>query len=510
MKTMTANPGLITARRPARFGRAAHWSLGVAAWALLVTAALLTALLLGWVLLGLALLGSGPYAAGAPVPWILLALLGSASSLAWLTTHYFAPWRVVGRAIGLVVALVLLVGTTWALSAPNAALYYAREIAWGGNDAPDYAKAMAQAGTGSLYSARFPQRAVNNVAPVFHFPQNQSTQLFQTIRYQQGGQVRQTSLGEFMRATQTTSFIVIQDGAILAERYGSGFTRDSVVTSFSMAKSFMSALVGIAMHEGYIGGLDDRMVAYLPELRGRGLDNTTIRDLLTMSAGISTRNTDALRLLGLADDPLTTNYPDLRVLALSVKAGADAPGTAFSYSNYDAQLLGLILERTTHRPVAQYLQEKIWQPLGMEYPASWTLDSTQSGFEKMAMGLNARAIDLAKFGQLYLDNGNWNGAQIIPADWVKESTAPDRADNRPWRTSGPWKAANGYYQYLWWGVTRPDGSYAYMARGNLQQQFIYVSPRDRVVIVRLGLVDGSADWWPDVFQSVIDKVNANK
>jgi CubicO group peptidase (beta-lactamase class C family) len=265
----------------------------------------------------------------------------------------------------------------------------------------------------------------------------------------------------------------------------------------------VSALVGIAIHEGYIGSVQDRMVSYLPEMRGKGLDAVTIRDLLTMSAGINFTYENELPLLfflTLNDNARSTNYPDLRRFALGLRPGSDPPGTAFSYSNGDPLLLGMILERTTHRSVSQYLQEKIWQPLGMEYPASWSLDSAQSGFEKMAMGLNARAIDFAKFGQLYLDDGQWNGQQIVPAQWVRDSTAPDPADRRPWRRGAPWKEANGYYGYLWWGQTRPDGSYAYMARGGHnvgQLQWIYVSPKDRVVIVQYGLVDGSVDWWPD-------------
>ena len=386
-----------TSKPSTRFGRAIIVLSGVAAWLLLILAGLLTALLLGWVVLGVLLLGSGPYAAGIPVPVILLALLALTGCLAWLTARYFASWRRVGQSTGLIVALVFFVGAIWALSAPNYALYYAREIAWGGNDAPDYARAVAQGGTCIHYSQRFPQRAVNNAAPAFHFPQSPSPQLFQTIQYKQGGQVKETSLAEFLKATKTTSFIVIKDGTILDESYANGFTRDSVVTSFSMSKSFTSALVGIAINERYIGGVDDRMVSYLPELRGRGLDVVTIRDLLTMSAGISTQKEAELRFFGLNDDAITTNFPDLRSLALSVSAGSDAHGVAFNYSNYNAMLLGLILERTTHRSVAQYLQEKIWQPLGMEYPASWSLDSTQSGFEKMAMGLNARAWPAVTF-----------------------------------------------------------------------------------------------------------------
>jgi CubicO group peptidase (beta-lactamase class C family) len=323
--------------------------------------------------------------------------------------------------------------------------------------------------------------------------------------------MKQTSFDEFLKSTQTTSFIVIKDGSILCEVYANGYTRDSITASFSIAKSFTSALIGIAIDEGYIRSVDDPMVSYLPELRDKGLGGVTLRHLLTMSAGTHYAHEDEqpplLGLLPYNDDARATNYPDLRSLALSVRSSTDAPGTAFEYNNFLPLLLGMILERTTHRPVAQYLQEKIWQPLGMEYPASWSLDSRQSGFEKMAMGLNGRAIDFAKFGTLFLDSGRWDGKQIVPEKWVNESTSPDANDTRRWRRAAAWKEAHGYYKYLWWGRVRADGSYAFMARGNLQQQWIYVSPRDRVVIVRFGLVDGAADSWPDIFEGVTDKAS---
>lgn len=214
-----------------------------------------------------------------------------------------------------------------------------------------------------------------------------------------------------------------------------------------------------------------------------------------------------LGILPFNDDARATNFPDLRRLALSVRPNGDSPGSVFEYNDYLPLLLGIILDRTTHRPVAQYLQEKIWQPIGMEYPASWSLDSQQSGFEKMAMGLNARAIDFVKLGELFLNGGRWRGRQVIPEKWVSESTSPDASDDRRWRRAATWKAARGYYKYLWWGRTRPDGSYAFMARGNLQQQWIYVSPRDRIVIVRFGLVDQAVDSWPDIFESVTNKIS---
>jgi CubicO group peptidase (beta-lactamase class C family) len=308
----------------------------------------------------------------------------------------------------------------------------------------------------------------------------------QTVQNSQGGQLKQASLTEFLDSTDTTSFIVLKDGTILDETYANGYTRDSIVTSFSVAKSFTSALIGIAIQEGYIGNIDDPIAMYLPELRGRGLDGTTIRDLLIMSSGTAFAHQSTeppLNTLPFNDDTRTTYYPDIRGLVFSVGPGADPPGTVFDYNKMVPGLLGVILERTTHRPVSQYLQEKIWQPLGMEYPASWSLDSTYSGFERMESGLNARAIDFAKFGQLCLDKGSWNGATLVSAAWVDESTTPDPSDHRPWLSSRPWKDAGGYCKYLWWGRNRPDGTYTYMAWGD-RGQFIYVSPSDHVVIVR--------------------------
>ena len=204
------------------------------------------------------------------------------------------------------------------------------------------------------------------------------------------------------------------------------------MTSFSIAKSVTSALVGIAIDEGYIGGVDDPIVDYLPELRGRGLDAITIRDLLLMSTGVKfvqDEDLDDLQELWpfASDVALSYSHPNLRRLALHLPPSEEPVGAAFNYNQYHPLLLGIILERTTHRRVAEYLQEKIWQPLGMEYPASWSLDSKTDGFEKMESGINARAIDFAKLGQLFLDNGRWNGKQVISTQWVTASTAPTPA-----------------------------------------------------------------------------------
>jgi CubicO group peptidase (beta-lactamase class C family) len=172
---------------------------------------------------------------------------------------------------------------------------------------------MAWDGSGVLDYRKYPQRPIANAPRAFYFQHNLSPQLFQSIRYRQGGQVKQANFEEFLKATQTTSFIIIKNGSILYEGYASGYKRDSMVASFSIAKSFTSALIGIAIAEGYIGSVDDLMVSYLRELRDKGLDGITLRHLLTMSAGIRYAHEDEqpplLGLLPFNDDARSTNVP---------------------------------------------------------------------------------------------------------------------------------------------------------------------------------------------------------
>jgi CubicO group peptidase (beta-lactamase class C family) len=164
-----------------------------------------------------------------------------------------------------------------------------------------------------------------------------------------------------------------------------------------------------------------------------------------------------------------------------------APGQSFEYVSGNTQLLGLILERALKgKTVTQYLQEKLWTPLGMEYAASWSIDSEQSGLEKTFCCLNARARDYAKIGRLYLNKGNWNGKQIVPEKWVQESTKIDT-------TAG----SAFYYQYQWW-LPSTDGDF--MAHGILGQ-YIYVNPKNKVIIVRLGKTEGKTNW-EDVFSAL--------
>ncbi len=494
-------------RRPLNFQfslrSALYVLLGSVSWTLLLLMVLLTALAAGWILLGIVYLGSGPSAdADIPPVGMLLTVLGITGTLVWLVVRFFASAKTVGIVIGSVLTLIFAVGGTWALTSPERALFLARDIAWGPSDVWDYQK--------------FPARTVHNTPPSFKFEQSLRPELFQTmtIEFKQGGQTTQANLEEFLQATHTTSFIFIQDDAILYEGYFNGYNRDSIVTSFSMAKSITSALIGIAIDEGKIGSVDDPIVDYLPELRGRGLDNITVRHLLLMSSGIRYVSDDEISGLmtvsPFSDDGLSYAYPNLRSQALAVTSDGHGPGDEFNYNNYNPTLLGIILERTTHMPVAQYLQEKIWEPLGMEYPASWSLDSEKSGFEATLCCVNARAIDFAKFGRLFLNNGNWNGRQIISEQWVKDSTSPYPNPNGaiPWRSDtwfSDWPKSGKYYKYQWWGKLKPDGNYDFFAIGHLGQR-IYISPQHRAIVVRFGISDEGVNEWEAVLANVIDNV----
>ena len=153
----------------------------------------------------------------------------------------------------------------------------------------------------------------------------------------------------------------------------------------------------------------------------------------------------------------------------------------FHYSSGDTQVLGWILAKVLKdRTITDYLQEKVWQPIGMEYDASWSIDSKKNDLEKTFCCINSRARDFAKIGRLYLNKGNWNGQQIVPESWVKESTKIEETEGSVW-----------FYQYQWWMSSKEEGDYR--AEGILGQ-FIYVNPAKNLIMVRLGKKYGNAGW----------------
>ncbi|HUT65728.1 MAG TPA: serine hydrolase [Spirochaetota bacterium] len=361
--------------------------------------------------------------------------------------------------------------------------YVFRVLAWGDSDSFDWQK--------------FPEHRLDSAPTAFRFdeaPDDRVAGLFSKL-------AGVDDWDAFLEENHTQAFIVIRDKTILYEKYFNDTDRDSIVTSFSVAKSFTSALIGIAVDEGLINSIDDPITDYLPELAQRDprFGGITIRHLLLMSSGMEYK---AFRFPGLnSDDPLTTYYPDQRQLSLQKTRIIDPPGVYFQYNKYHPQLLGMILERTTGGSVTEYLQKKIWDPLGMEFSGSWSIDSERSGFEKMETGVNARAVDFAKFGQLFLNEGAWEGRQVISKEWVAVSTRPylpsGYAAYYPgWFSKLP---GLGYYKYMWWGIAREEGGYDFSAEGD-KGQYIYISPSRSLVIVRNGIDYGiSFNEWFELF-----------
>jgi CubicO group peptidase (beta-lactamase class C family) len=302
-------------------------------------------------------------------------------------------------------------------------------------------------------------------------------------------------LDDVLHGTDTRAFVVVHRDRVVYERYDGGSGPTTLETSFSVAKSFVSALVGIAIDEGRIGSVDDPVTRYLPELaaRDRRFAKITLRDLLTMSSGLRYEESSFPSPRG--DDTYTYYGVDLRKDALERTQIEQAPGSEWHYNNYNPLLLGLTLERATGMSVSEFMASRLWQPLGAGSAASWSLDSKRSGFEKMESGLNATALDYARFGLLFLHGGEWNGRRIASREWARDATRVHTSTDFPNR-----------YGYFWWiDGKRPDRFYAFGNYG----QYIYVDPRADVVVVRLG-----SDWgfgneqWLATFRAIADQLAA--
>lgn len=321
---------------------------------------------------------------------------------------------------------------------------------------------------------KFPSRKLHNDSIKFVFSEKVNGYYPQKISQNDGSEI---DFDKFLSKNKTVAFIIIKNDSILYQKYFKGYDKKDIVPSFSMAKSITSILIGCAIDEGLIVSEEEPITKYIPELSKNGLDKVTIKHLLQMTSGIKF-NEGYFNPFG---DVAAFYYGrQLRKQMMKMKLKTE-PGTTFEYISGNTQLLGLVLERALKtKTVTQYLNEKLWKPLGMEYDASWSIDKRKNGIEKTFCCINARALDFAKIGRLYLNKGNWNGKQIVSEAWVNKST---KAEN----TNGSVR----FYQYQWWIPSR-NGDF--MAEGILGQ-FIYVNPNKKLIMVRLGKAEGKADWW---------------
>jgi CubicO group peptidase (beta-lactamase class C family) len=307
------------------------------------------------------------------------------------------------------------------------------------------------------------------------------------------------SVDQLLASTETTALLVVTGGQLVLERYGLGHDSESIENTFSVSKSLTSALVGLAAADGLLR-ISDPITDYLPELRERDqrFEAITIEDLLDMTSGIAYSRDIEFPIVN-NDDPLVYYHPDLASVVLERTEIDSAPGS-FRYNNYNPPLLGLILQRTAGMSVSEYFERRIWQPMGARWPAGWTVD--KRNMERMESGFHARARDLARFGMLYLNRGRVDDRQVLPEDWVSDSTDTadhielERYDGRQWG-----------YRAGWWIVPRPEGRSDYVAIGHFGQ-FIYVSPQFDAVIVRNG--PGRGDWgdrdWTELFYFMAESI----
>jgi CubicO group peptidase (beta-lactamase class C family) len=390
-------------------------------------------------------------------------------------------------ALATLAALVVLAGAGWiGLAASTSRSQLARAVVWGESDTEDH--------------RRFPARSVAAGPDRFDFRRPAGggrvpPAAVRRVSVQEGDRRVERDLTQFLAATDTTAFLIVRGDTLLYEGYFNGAARDSVQTSMSVAKSVLSALVGIAIGEGRIGSVDDPITRYVPELaeRDRRFGRISLRHLLTMTSGL--RYEEGGGPWG--DDTATYYAPDLRSLALEETEVVEAPGRRFHYNNFNPLLVGLALERAVGMPVAAYLETRLWRPLGMEADGSWSLDSRASGFEKMESGLNARAADFARFGLLYARDGVWGGRQLLPRAWVRDPAVVP---------TGVGRAPAGAYQHFWWiqDQRRPPARFALGKYG----QYLYVVPASDLVLVRLGR-DVGYPYWPRLFDDLARQLDSS-
>jgi CubicO group peptidase (beta-lactamase class C family) len=274
-------------------------------------------------------------------------------------------------------------------------------------------------------------------------------------------------LDTYLAGQRSAALVVLHDGKLRVERYGLDFDASGRWTSFSVAKSITSTLVGAAIQDGHIRSMDDKVSAYIPQMKGSAYDDVSIRQLLTMTSGVrwnedyADPNSDVARF----NNHQPENGVDALVSYLRRLPREVPPGTRWHYSTGETNLVGILVAQAVQKPLSAYLSEKIWVPAGMEQQATWLLSKT--GQEISGCCIQAATRDFARFGLFILEGARVRGQGVLPEGWLAEATTT--------RTSIG-QAARGY-GYQWW--TYADGSFA--ARG-IFGQGLFIDPKRKIVI----------------------------
>lgn len=268
------------------------------------------------------------------------------------------------------------------------------------------------------------------------------------------------------------AFLVFKNDSILHEEYWDEGAPGSITNSFSMAKTFVSVLVGIAIGEGKIKSVDQKVGDFLPEFAEGSNSKLTVKHLLTMSSGI---DFDEDYVSPFAYPAKAYYGSDIRNLTMKYKM-TEEPGKVFKYLSGNTELLAFVLEKACGKSISAYASEKLWIPIGASKSAFWSLDH-KGGVEKAYCCFNSNARDFARIGSLYMNNGNWHGKQIVPENYVQQSIVPANLmdeENKP----------NDRYGYSWWMLDYKN-MHIYYARGILGQ-YVVAIPDKNLLMVRLG------------------------
>lgn len=345
----------------------------------------------------------------------------------------------------------------------------------------------------------FLSRPIIRSGSVFHFG-HAPADLPKSFAYQG----RTVGTDEFLGRRAATALLVIRNDNITFEQYYQGTGENDLRISWSMAKSFTVTLFGIAVHNGLVD-IDAPVEYYLPEMKGTGYEGVLIRDVLQMSSGV------------LWNEDYGDFYSDInrmgRILAIggsldeftTTLTNEKPPGQEFHYVSMDTHIISMVARRVTGKSLIAQMEEHIWSRIGMESDAYWITDSRVVEFA--LGGLNARTRDYARFGRLYLNNGNWNGEQIVPEAWIRAATSPASAHNKP----GPNKFG---YGFQWW--LAPDARPGEFFAVGVYGQFIYVNQPENIVIVKnsadINFMDkiGSKHEAISFFRAITDKAHLKK
>ena len=304
----------------------------------------------------------------------------------------------------------------------------------------------------------------------------------------------------YMESQRHAALVIVQDGAVRLERYGLGFEDDGRWTSFSVAKSLTSTLVGIAVKDGDIESLDDPVSKYIPGLENSTYDDVTVEQLLTMSSGVAwdetytDPNSDVARFNQHVAEDGGSNL----VSYMAKLPRAHPAGEVWNYSTGETNLIGVLVSEATGRTLSEYLSEKIWKPYGMQQDASWLLN--EDGTEISGCCIQAATRDFARFGQFILDGAQINGERLVPDDWLERATT---------KRIGYGEAGLGY-GYQWW--TYDSGAFA---ADGIFGQGIYIDPNRNLVIATnsnwttaLGDVDREHAKREELYQIVAAAIDA--